>query len=97
MKRTKSSYTDEYHNRLTESIAICYVGAAVIGSVAASAISGSMSASAAKSSARTQAKAAGEAADAQLQASREANQLNWNQYQQNLASQSPYILSLIHI
>lgn len=68
--------------------AFCNVGAAVIGGAV---ISGAMGSSAARSAASTQADAANNAAAQQLQASREANALQWRMYQQNMANQSPYL------
>lgn len=68
---------------------ICNVGAAVV--AGAGIVGGAMSASAAKSAAKTQSKSADAASAAQLQATREANDLQWRMYQQNLANQAPYM------
>lgn len=63
------------------------VTAVVGGSIA----SGLIGANAARGAASTQADAAANASAQQLQAAREANQMQWNMYQQNLANQSPYM------
>jgi hypothetical protein len=67
---------------------ICNVAAAIIGSAV---IGGVVTTQAAKSAAGTQAGATQTAASAQLQATREANALTWQMYQQNLATQSPFL------
>jgi hypothetical protein len=64
-------------------VATAIAGSALVG--------GAISADAARKSANIQAGAAGEASAASLQAGREANQLQWQMYQQNLANQAPFL------
>jgi hypothetical protein len=63
-----------------------WMAAAVVGSAV---VGGAMSASASKSAGKAQAGAASTAAEAQLQASREANELQQEMYRQNMATTAP--------
>ncbi len=67
---------------------MCNVGAAMIG---AAVVGGVASYAGSTSAAKTQSDAASSAAQAQLQATNNANQLQYTMYQQNMANQSPYL------
>lgn len=85
MSNVRTKYLDDEPRK-----GICSVVSA--GIAAAGAIGGSIiSSNAAKKAGKSQAEAATTAAESQLQAGREANQLQWQMYQQNLANQSPYL------
>lgn len=64
-------------------VATAIVGAAIIGGV--------VSSDASRKASNTQADAAGKASDSTLQATRESNALQWQQYQQSLYNQTPYM------
>ena len=86
----KTSFRDEDEFGGYASLGNCNVIAATIGG---SIVSGVMGSNASKSAADTQAGAARDASATSLAATRETNKLNWDIYQQNLANQSPYLVS----
>lgn len=85
MYHNRTKFGDEFEDGFSAG-QHCHVIAATVGG---SLVSGLMSSSASKSAASTQAKAAQQASDTQLTASREANALQWQMYQQNLANNQP--------
>jgi hypothetical protein len=88
MKKVNTAFEDSFGNAIEDTLKYCNVAAAAIGG---SVVTGILGSQAAGDAASTQANAATQASNNTLQAQREANQLQWQMYQQQLANQSPYM------
>lgn len=86
-----STAFDDFNDGGYNAGSFCGVGAAMIGAAVVGAAASANSANAAKGAANTQANAATNAANAQLQATNNTNALQWQEYQQTLANNSPYM------